>query len=572
MKKFNIIILLVLFSQIILCAQKELDSNFGKAGKVKIALSDNWCAGETSVLQKDGKIIIGGWVDNEHYIGLVRLMPDGSFDKSFGENGKVIFPVRLKGHYLSRVIMGLMSDGSIVVGGNGLVDKNINLDAKVKRKNIMESDDALVVIDHSGIEQDKPEGETIDVLLMKLTRDGQIDKEFGEKGLKRIDVFKDDATTSLLIDSKDNIYVAGLSETFPDTKNRAIYAIKLDKKGELITSFANKGKFIVSDKSFVSGACLGLNKNELAVAGLTFTENEGEYGLSVYSLDKNGKLKTNFANSGCFTFNDEKLLSLDVQLKYYKNKLFITANATDRNNKEERKTLFIKLDKNGKFIPIDATTNYKMIYYPQMQFIMDACIGPDYILLGGTGQEGEEYFFMVEKIDHNGNLLTSFGNEGALMAGFQGEGNLGMKIFEDTKKNIIVTGTVGWIDLKYGVIKIIDKLETSFLEKDSKDILERVKEDEKNLNAEKPNVLMIYPNPVINQQATLSLELNYSSNINYRVFDMQGKLIQEKNCGTFDAGTNQLSLDFSAVSQTGSYLIQIATSKEVKTLKLFIKN
>ena len=70
----------------------RLDSRFGKAGRVVVAVSaDNWDEATALVQQPDQRLLLGGWT----YTGnsssadtvLVRLNADGSRDDAFGPGG-----------------------------------------------------------------------------------------------------------------------------------------------------------------------------------------------------------------------------------------------------------------------------------------------------------------------------------------------------------------------------------------------------------------------------------------------------------------------------------------------------
>jgi uncharacterized delta-60 repeat protein len=70
----------------------------------------------TVVIQPDGRSILGGYtqvIDNE--LALVRLMPDGSLDPSFGANGTVITPFGPFDDACTSLL--LEPDGKIIAGG-----------------------------------------------------------------------------------------------------------------------------------------------------------------------------------------------------------------------------------------------------------------------------------------------------------------------------------------------------------------------------------------------------------------------------------------------------------------------
>ena len=70
-----------------------LDTTFSGDGFALVNFSSSWGHGRDAVLQPDGKIILVGIAEvNSPYdsFALARVNPDGSFDQSFGNGGKVI--------------------------------------------------------------------------------------------------------------------------------------------------------------------------------------------------------------------------------------------------------------------------------------------------------------------------------------------------------------------------------------------------------------------------------------------------------------------------------------------------
>lgn len=92
-----------------------LDTSFGTGGKVIIPISASNVNeyGNSVVLQPDGKIVIAG----ESFPGsaLVRCLPDGSLDSTFGTGGKVWF--NPNGYQYARCVR-LQADGRIVLSNN----------------------------------------------------------------------------------------------------------------------------------------------------------------------------------------------------------------------------------------------------------------------------------------------------------------------------------------------------------------------------------------------------------------------------------------------------------------------
>ncbi len=98
-------------------ADGSLDQNFGKAGKVNIQFEGRASKAESVILQPDGKIFIGGYIntlDIPADFALVRCEQDGSLDSIFGINGKVITDMGGEDYKTNCL---LQEDGKIILAG-----------------------------------------------------------------------------------------------------------------------------------------------------------------------------------------------------------------------------------------------------------------------------------------------------------------------------------------------------------------------------------------------------------------------------------------------------------------------
>lgn len=99
----------------------SLDTTFGSGGKVTTDFNGLGDLAQTSVLQRDGKIVLAGWVRitnaGQYDFGLARYNTDGSLDTTFDGDGKVVTTF---GNNLSKLARGiaLAPDGKIVVAGD----------------------------------------------------------------------------------------------------------------------------------------------------------------------------------------------------------------------------------------------------------------------------------------------------------------------------------------------------------------------------------------------------------------------------------------------------------------------
>ena len=107
------------FSLLRLNTNGSLDSTFGTAGKAQTLMSGQ-CLPYSITLQYDGKILMAGYAlnnPNNYDFALVRYMPNGTLDTSFGINGIVMTTINT---FYPDVIYKVLfqNDGKIVVVGN----------------------------------------------------------------------------------------------------------------------------------------------------------------------------------------------------------------------------------------------------------------------------------------------------------------------------------------------------------------------------------------------------------------------------------------------------------------------
>ncbi|MGC2237791.1 MAG: FG-GAP-like repeat-containing protein [Pyrinomonadaceae bacterium] len=109
----------------------SLDTTFSGSGILVITFNNVSEAANAVVIQPDGKIVIGGFLNDtfkNEYL-LMRLEANGMLDASFGSGGLVITSVSASNNSIST--MALQSDGKILAGGTGFIaryDANGGLD------------------------------------------------------------------------------------------------------------------------------------------------------------------------------------------------------------------------------------------------------------------------------------------------------------------------------------------------------------------------------------------------------------------------------------------------------------
>jgi uncharacterized delta-60 repeat protein len=170
----------------------SLDTGFATGG---LATSE-YPFGYAITLQPDGKILVGGGEDD---IVLLRYNPDGSLDTTFSSDGIVITDI--SGFSESAHTIALLPDGKILVAGgtNNGVDVDLALVRYLPDGSLDPTFgiDGIVTSDHGGFEigQDmllQPDGKIVIAgytlgadwfyMLVRYTPDGSLDPTFGVAG------------------------------------------------------------------------------------------------------------------------------------------------------------------------------------------------------------------------------------------------------------------------------------------------------------------------------------------------------------------------------------------------------
>jgi uncharacterized delta-60 repeat protein len=215
-----------------------LDFNFGRSGLVTTALGDADNRGGDehgyAVLQQaDGKLLLAGYseVDKGSVFVLVRYMPSGLIDRSFGVEGSVVTQI---GKSRDRAYTALLqSDGKVVLGGsattdnltqfalarylpNGILDPSFGVEGIVTTTvghgndvvySLALQDDGKIVAAGSYYD-----GTDTAVGVTRYLANGQLDTNFGEDGraLQRIE-WKYSAIYGIAMQSDGKIVAAGVS-------------------------------------------------------------------------------------------------------------------------------------------------------------------------------------------------------------------------------------------------------------------------------------------------------------------------------------------------------------------------
>lgn len=303
----------------------SVDRAFGEEGTVEIASED-------ATVTRDGKILVS---TSSHPTGanadarVTRLLPDGQPDLSFGVGGST--DIDFGGRYDNGQAVALAANGKILLGGYRLThavgrgESNLHpavarlrpdgsLDRSFARKGVwvLAGGGEITVLDIAPT----PDrgvvlqiGNEIEAELLKLTREGSVDTDFGERGWVEVRGRRERygyheelflaPQLAVLSSGKLLLAATGSPNRGPGDWSRVV-AVRLRPDGRIDRSYGDEGWAATSKgrgHDFAEGLTL-LPGGVLAVA-TTFTRSPNErrdFGVIAFGPD--GRLERRFGEQG----------------------------------------------------------------------------------------------------------------------------------------------------------------------------------------------------------------------------------------------------------------------------------
>ncbi len=233
-------------------AAGDLDRSFSHNGRVFAKISHTNDEAFGVAIQIDGRIVVAGTANagfSDTDVGMVRYLPDGRQDPSFGHHGAVRTDL---GGAETVADVALQTDGRIVVVGTA----------------------------------------SRDVMVARYRSNGSPDRGFGSNGIVRTDLGKFDDASSVAVQPDGRLVVTGMTSN--GTAGRWFVARYL-QEGELDPAFADGGIRLGSRRSGFAPDDVALRSDgRILVAGRTFPPGIVE----VRRLLRNGRTDEAFGTNG----------------------------------------------------------------------------------------------------------------------------------------------------------------------------------------------------------------------------------------------------------------------------------
>jgi uncharacterized delta-60 repeat protein len=221
------------------------DSTFGLNGIAVAPIGTGDDTGVSAVLQPDGKIIMTGYLSNGSDLDIVvaRYNDDGTLDTSFNSTGYTITDVSNANNYGRGV--ALMPDGKIIVGGYTEVNFST------------------------------------DFILLQYDQNGLPDTSFNSDGQVITDVSNgDDVAISMTIQPDNKIVLAGYANT---GANSDFAVVRYNSDGSLDSTFDADGK-VTTDFNNTSdiGTLITQGDSRLTLGGYTLNPTGADFATVSY--------------------------------------------------------------------------------------------------------------------------------------------------------------------------------------------------------------------------------------------------------------------------------------------------
>ena len=294
----------------------SLDTSFGNSGKVVTALSASSDEGRSVAVQSDGKILLAGQPGNGGGTVLLRYTADGTLDKGFAEDGRLITSLNTS---WGSADCELQSDGKILVAGrygsyygsdvavarydtDGALDTSFGLDGMALAA--MSGGDSMGII--MKLQADGKilaasstyNGGNSDFGVVRFNVDGSLDTSFDGDGEVLTDIGGgNDYVEGMAVGTDGKIVVVG---TIGNGVDEEMVLVRYNADGSLDTSFDSDGKVTASASGSDFGASYSVSiqaDGKIVVAGTRYDNGPDSYGadFELFRYNADGSLDSTFA-------------------------------------------------------------------------------------------------------------------------------------------------------------------------------------------------------------------------------------------------------------------------------------
>tara|TARA_R110002049_G_scaffold44842_1_gene131323 strand:+ start:2197 stop:3771 length:1575 start_codon:yes stop_codon:yes gene_type:complete len=367
----------------------QLDYGFGNNGSTKFVVTDQSTRGTNFIILSDNSVLVGvnseisinGSTQNRGFY-IYKIFENGQLDSSFGDNGNLYFSYGNNGStFFHRMI---------------LLPNN-----KILLKCVVDGESKLI----------------------RFTQEGVLDATFGNNGIQDII-----GGWNIALQSNGKIIVQ--SQFFDGSDNLYNFS-RYNEDGALDTSFGNNGTIITDITNYRFDLCSSIiiqENDKIIAVGFSYDVGD-DYHPVITRFDENGFLDNTFGNNGTVisSFNSTSQLGEFNEVKMLGNKIIVGGNyhySGGTGGFGGIKPGVVKFNIDGSY---DSTFGQdgKIILEPiynANDHLRAIEVQPNgKILIGGGASHPypqAQTNFYIAKLNTNGSLDTSFGQNGVFLTDF----------------------------------------------------------------------------------------------------------------------------------------------------------
>ncbi|MEQ1824517.1 MAG: matrixin family metalloprotease [Pirellula sp.] len=396
----------------------QLDPSFGIGGK-KLVDFGGLDFGQSVVVDSADRVLVAGWSNQtgSSYISVTRLRHDnGELDSSFG------------------------------VGGKQLVDFGGPADA---RSIAMDSLGRVLVAGSASLASGQ------EFAIVRLTPNGALDNDFSGDGKQTIDVGfgtgnSIDSGSGVAVDSLDRVIVSGFSDDIVEGARFSV--IRLSTNGALDNTFGSGGKQTIFSFPFNEGignvVAAAVDGNDRVLLAGTPPDQLAAEDFYVARLTSSGALDATFSNDGVAITNvgttaggvsHDSAKGIAV---YQSNGKYVVVGQNNTNGKGNA----VRYNRDGSIDQSFGVGGIATI--DDMTLLAVAVDEVGRVLVAGYSYQtviGYEYAvsrFTVARLQSNGELDSSFGNQGKQIVDFGSEDEGAYAMAVDGAGRVVLAGYV----------------------------------------------------------------------------------------------------------------------------------
>jgi uncharacterized delta-60 repeat protein len=436
-------------------ADGTLDPDFGTGGRVVLDF-----VVRDLVVQHDGRIVVvGGDTGSllEQDWRIVRLLPDGGLDASFGDGGEIVLDWFGSGD--EALSIALASDGRLVVGGRALdpsagtafavaifdtqgdlavwrADKLFAGTADICNRVLIQPDGKIVC---AGLARN-PGGALMAVVRYQSSL--EIDSEFGTDGLATVTFAEGpaEAQDAMLL-SEGDILLGGFVE---DAGDYALALARLTATGALDTDFSTDGRAMAPIAGSPTESIFGLL--ELGDRTLAVVLDEVRSDFVVAGFTAAGELDADFGSAGLSEIDFNGRADFSVAIVEHQGQVLVGGSVGAEQRAAQTDLGLARLTPDGALDSGFALGGRRQdgLTGPVTVWTSDAVLRDDggVITVGYTGPTLSSREFLVSAFNADGTLDTSFGEQGSLTADFDNEKDVAHAVARLADGRLLVAGVV----------------------------------------------------------------------------------------------------------------------------------